>query len=906
MNKKRGIFFTIDAILAAGIFLAIIFLVSSTYVSAPDKAQVSFISQDIIRIFTNLKVSEFDNVYVKNLINTGVITRANNTILEQIGEFWAENKIELAENFTRAITDSLVPERFGFGIYVDGEEIYLRSKSITRNLISSRKIISGIEKEKPTEGFTSKAILNGIKSKTTSAYSYFGGFEGEGNLTKKLILPGDVTNIVNATLELESGGNFDLYINNAFSGSYVKGSAGGGYMRTDKFTIDNGYYGNFLNGTNVFTINLTSGDKYVAGGFLKVRYETSEVNDTTQNYGQTFWIPGIDGIINYYSSILVPGDLNSMQIHLDFFSNYETYFRVGNTTVYSDFATGDTTIDISNSTLSNIFLSEGISYSDLSLKTIPIRFGLNLTEIIQQGNSDVILITDVSGSMNWRLDSTSDGITRNCNDPNLYSPSTKRISLARCLDRQFIDVVLNTSQGNTTNRIGLVSYSGIPNSIPTASSTIIMSTHDLSADNVSLKNEIDSYTPNGATGVCGAIRQARTMLEAQSSPSRRKFIIAMTDGLANVQCDPGNEYETVGCIARTCTSSNNYCFGGTQEGCLEQQCGDWVSTTASNNAIDDACRAFNTTGATVFSIGFGPVGNCPLGNQTLVNIASCGNGSSYMSTNATELSNIYNQIAQKILKASQVTQAINISGDLNTSAYPTSYIQLNYTPRSNFIFGKIPLSFETERFGNNITTGTLTIPGNITVFEAKVTSYSSYTWTDGLTVNGNIVFDLTDFGLNYIILGDPFIVNIPTENLIEGVNNLIISTGVSPTNKTGGSAEDKAIYTLLMNGFSDYSPVVAKSEGCDWTVKFEDNSTDIITIPKTYSGGDSCNYENAIYEQDDAVDIAVYNLFKNIDLDKNGLLDIKINEENFNIEALTITKVPSLWGPAIVEIRVWE
>ncbi len=54
------------------------------------------------------------------------------------------------------------------------------------------------------------------------------------------------------------------------------------------------------------------------------------------------------------------------------------------------------------------------------------------------------------------------------------------------------------------------------------------------------------------------------------------------------------------------------------------------------------------------------------------------------------------------------------------------------------------------------------------------------------------------------------------------------------------------------------------------------------------------------------MDIVIYNLFENLDVDKDGLLDLKISEGNFNIETLTISKVPSLWGPAIVEVRVWE
>jgi hypothetical protein len=913
MSKKKGIFFTVDAILAASVLLVLILLVSKYYISEPDKTQASFFSQDLVKVFTNMKVIDLDNDYVKGLIANGVITKTNNTILEQIGEFWAENELELAENFTRNVTGSLIPDNFGIGVYVfeegpsiDAEEIYLRDKEITRNLVSSRKIISGIAKDKPTEGFTSKVILTGIKSRTTSAYVFFGGYEGDGNLTKKIILPKKVESILNVTLEADIGGDFNLYINNIFSGSYAKGSAGGGNMLADTFAIDEAYYGNFKNETNYITINFTKPSPFIAGGFLSVKYTTSEMNDTNSEGSKTEWMPGIDGLINYYSSFYVPGTLTNMQVHLDFFSNYPTFFKIGNTTVYSNTTNGSTTINLNNSALSNTLRLNGVNYSDLSLKTIPIRLGLNLSNVVE-GNADIILITDVSGSMDWRLDNTNPGTSRNCNDPSLYSSSTKRISLAKCLNNNFINSILNTSKGNTTNRVGLVAYSGIPNNMRTASSTIVIATHNLSSNNVSLKNEINTYTPNGATGVCGAIRQARVMLESQSNSSRRKFIVLMTDGLANIQCSPSNQYQTSGCIADDCASSNNFCFGGNQTGCLYSQCGDWVDATASNNSIEAACRAFNTTNATVFSIGFGPVGNCQFGNQTLLNISTCGHGTYYTSSQAGQLSSIYNEIARRILTSSQTTQTINITGGkINTSLLPTSYIILNYTPVSNFSFGKIPLIFETERFGNNITTGTLTIPENTTVFDAKVTSYSSDKWTDRLTVNGNMVYDLSKYNLNYTLLGDPYTVDIPISNLGAGVNNLMIRTGISPANSTGGSADDRAIYTLLVKAVTDFSPVVRWSEGCNWVIGFSDNTTSMIKIPYDYSGNETCYYKNSTYNQDDAMNIAAYTLFANLDVDGDRLCDIKLSAEDFDIETLTISNVPSLWGPAIVEVRVWE
>ena len=44
----------------------------------------------------------------------------------------------------------------------------------------------------------------------------------------------------------------------------------------------------------------------------------------------------------------------------------------------------------------------------------------------------------------------------------------------------------------------------------------------------------------------------------------------------------------------------------------------------------------------------------------------------------------------------------------------------------------------------------------------------------------------------------------------------------------------------------------------------------------------------------------------NLVFNKDGKLDVYIAQNNLDISTLTISKVPSLWGPAIVEIRVWQ
>ena len=162
---KKAIFFTIDSLLASGIVIIAILLISNFYSVEQQRVNVNYASQDLVRVFSTMTVGEVKNDYVKALISNGEITNTNNTILEQIGDFWAEDKIELAKNFTKNLTESIFPSQYGFSILVNGEEIHARNLPVKRALVSSRKLITGIAKAKPTQGFTARVILSGIKTK---------------------------------------------------------------------------------------------------------------------------------------------------------------------------------------------------------------------------------------------------------------------------------------------------------------------------------------------------------------------------------------------------------------------------------------------------------------------------------------------------------------------------------------------------------------------------------------------------------------------------------------------------------------------------------------------------------------------------------------------------------------------
>ena len=150
---KKGVFFTIDSILAAGIVLIVIIFASSSYIREQPSFHLNYLSQDLIKTLSTLTVGEIDNEYLNSLSSSEV--DKDNTILEQIAEFWAGSDLEKANKTASNVTGLFVPANMGFGIWIDGEAIYTRDMLIKKSLVSSKKIISGVEKGK-TSGLTRK------------------------------------------------------------------------------------------------------------------------------------------------------------------------------------------------------------------------------------------------------------------------------------------------------------------------------------------------------------------------------------------------------------------------------------------------------------------------------------------------------------------------------------------------------------------------------------------------------------------------------------------------------------------------------------------------------------------------------------------------------------------------------
>jgi len=153
--NKKAYFFVIDSILALGVLAVGAFLIFTFYLSTPSIREPAILSDDIMNFFANNRIKDINNPYAGLgglLWQQGKITNPENTLLQQVAEFYSNDDLSTAEQFIAELTQNNLPPQYLFEFWVDDKLIYpqnppqqhLDSKSATEVLIPSKKIAYGI------------------------------------------------------------------------------------------------------------------------------------------------------------------------------------------------------------------------------------------------------------------------------------------------------------------------------------------------------------------------------------------------------------------------------------------------------------------------------------------------------------------------------------------------------------------------------------------------------------------------------------------------------------------------------------------------------------------------------------------------------------------------------------------
>jgi cysteine-rich repeat protein len=368
------------------------------------------------------------------------------------------------------------------------------------------------------------------------------------------------------------------------------------------------------------------------------------------------------------------------------------------------------------------------------------------------------------------------------------------------------------------------------------------------------------------------------------------------------ECDDGNNDNGDDCTA-ICEIDDKYkaiIVMSDGEATIPCSKGSTDSSLAAIEAINASCNAYDNYGISTHAVGFG----ADAGNVTLAAMAHCRGDGDYYPADEADLTSVFLQIATNII-TEYSAQTINSTGEFNTIFYPDSYIQMNYD-REELPFGFVVTA---EKEFSNDTDGNFNIDPDSTVLGADLVSYSGPRWTQTARVNGNYIYNLSSYELNYVLLGDPYRLALPVSELVTNLNYVSMTTGNGVGDVQGGSESNKVIYTVVRN-ISSFSGISPKKEGCNWTIQMSNDDNLSVLVPNEYTGSDQCEYTTSYFDppigDEDGYKIAVYNLLKDIDFDnpKDGKVDVYFNEQDLNIVLTTLDGIPFPWELE-VQVRRW-
>ncbi|HLP79614.1 MAG TPA: hypothetical protein VK158_03195 [Acidobacteriota bacterium] len=169
-SNKKAVFFIIDAIICATILLAAISLLVITPTQSAGQPKSFFLSKDIMHVLETVHVSDLynqGNPWVVAANANGSITDLSQNIISQMGQFWAQGDDVLANEFIVAFLNQTIPDYSSFGIWIENESIYTRTNPPIASQSVAWRIVSGVEKNKPTRGFIANARATKVRSNST-------------------------------------------------------------------------------------------------------------------------------------------------------------------------------------------------------------------------------------------------------------------------------------------------------------------------------------------------------------------------------------------------------------------------------------------------------------------------------------------------------------------------------------------------------------------------------------------------------------------------------------------------------------------------------------------------------------------------------------------------------------------
>jgi len=200
-KNKKGWFFTIDALIFATIIFTAIFLYTYEPPRVLHTVNHQYLADDLLGIMSKQVVSDLPNdIFEKYEYN---ITDVEFRVIEQLGQWWANDDVQLVHDFFLEYTDGLIPEQNGYAALVNGDIIFSSTSPQPRQVSSGKRIVTGVQKLKPIKGVVANARATRITKNSTMLVAMqpqgTGWGTGWSSMTKTFSIPSNIT-ITNAEM----------------------------------------------------------------------------------------------------------------------------------------------------------------------------------------------------------------------------------------------------------------------------------------------------------------------------------------------------------------------------------------------------------------------------------------------------------------------------------------------------------------------------------------------------------------------------------------------------------------------------------------------------------------------------------------------------------------------------------
>jgi len=164
MLRKKAYFFMVDAVFGLAILILGSFFIYASFLAVPEKTQTTYLADTLMGLLKTTKINTFDNSYYGingQLWQQGIITNGDNSLLQQIGEFYYYGNNALASDLIRNVTSNIILSGYDYEFWIDDTLLYPLNPSLSHNLskessellLASRSMVFGISNKSSGELF---------------------------------------------------------------------------------------------------------------------------------------------------------------------------------------------------------------------------------------------------------------------------------------------------------------------------------------------------------------------------------------------------------------------------------------------------------------------------------------------------------------------------------------------------------------------------------------------------------------------------------------------------------------------------------------------------------------------------------------------------------------------------------